>query len=56
MNALPAGVGGDFTPQGLHFGPGNDHDINRCLALTRVRSGRLTSYKAFSCDDRSFDS
>jgi ABC-type branched-subunit amino acid transport system substrate-binding protein len=56
MNALPAGVGGDFTPQGLHFGPGNEHDINRCLALTRVRSGRLTSYKAFSCDDRSFDS
>ena len=56
MNALPSSVGGDFTPQGLHFGAGKDHDINRCLALTRVRSGRLTSYKPFSCDDRSFDS
>jgi branched-chain amino acid transport system substrate-binding protein len=56
MNGLPGGVGGDFTPQGLHFGAGKDHDINRCLALTRVANGRLTSYKGFSCDERSFDS
>jgi branched-chain amino acid transport system substrate-binding protein len=55
MNALPSNVGGDFTPQGLHFGAVTDHDINRCLALTRVKSGRLSAYKGFSCDTRSFD-
>ena len=55
MNSLPGTVGGGFTPQGLHFGPGSDHDINQCLNLTRVVSGRLTSYKPFSCDARSFD-
>jgi branched-chain amino acid transport system substrate-binding protein len=55
MNSLPADVGGDFTPQGLHFGPIKEHDINRCLALSKVVGGRLTSYKPFSCDDKSFD-
>ena len=55
MNSLPSTVGGDFTPQGLHFGPVKDHDINRCLALTKVTSGRLTAYKPFACDERSFD-
>jgi branched-chain amino acid transport system substrate-binding protein len=55
MNTLPASVGGGFTPQGLHFGPGQDHDINQCLNLTRVKSGRLSAYKPFACDTRSFD-
>ena len=55
MNALPASVGGGFTPQGLHFGPVNEHDINQCLNLTKVVGGRLTTYKPFSCDTRSFD-
>ncbi|MFN2539962.1 MAG: ABC transporter substrate-binding protein [Mycobacteriales bacterium] len=56
MNSLPSTVGGDFTPQGLHFGAVKEHDINRCLALTKVAGGRLSPYKPFACDERSFDS
>ena len=55
MDALPSTVGGDFTPQGLHFGPGPDHDPNRCLALSKVVSGRLAAYKPFACDEENFD-
>ncbi|MDX6214729.1 MAG: hypothetical protein QOG99_313 [Frankiales bacterium] len=56
MNSLPSGVGGQFTPQGLHFGPTQEHDPNQCLQLSKVASGRLSPYKPFSCDTRSFDS
>jgi ABC-type branched-subunit amino acid transport system substrate-binding protein len=55
LDALPGTVGGGFTPQGLHFGPGPDHDPNRCLALSRVSGGRLAAYKPFACDEESFD-
>lgn len=54
MNSLPRTVGGDFTPQGLTFGPVKDHDPNKCLQLSKVVSGRLTPYKPFSCDDKVF--
>jgi hypothetical protein len=56
MNSLPAGVGGQFTPQGLHFGPTQEHDPNQCLQLSKVASGRLSPYQPFSCDTKSFDS
>ena len=56
MNSLPATVGGDITPQGMHFGPTQEHDPNQCLQLSEVASGRLTRYKPFACDTRSFDS
>jgi ABC-type branched-subunit amino acid transport system substrate-binding protein len=55
LDSLPAGAGGGFTPQGLHFGPGPDHDPNRCLALSKVSSGRLVAYQPFACDEQSFD-
>jgi branched-chain amino acid transport system substrate-binding protein len=55
MDSLPSTVGGDFTPQGLHFGPSPHHDINRCLALSKVVNGRLAPYQGFACDNESFD-
>jgi len=55
MNSLPSDVGGDFTPQGMHFGSTQEHDPNQCLHLSKVVDGRLTAYKDFSCDTKSFD-
>ncbi|MCW2598213.1 MAG: transporter permease [Frankiales bacterium] len=54
MDSLPADVGRGFTRQ-LHFGPGTDHDPNRCLNLTKVVHGTSTTYKDFACDEENFD-
>ena len=55
MDAMPADSGSGFTAL-LHFGPGKDHDLNRCLALTKVVNGKSVPYKYFACDQMSFDS
>jgi branched-chain amino acid transport system substrate-binding protein len=54
MDALPSDIGRGFVKE-LHFGPGKDHDLNRCLSLTKVKNGRSVPYKGFACDDLSFD-
>lgn len=54
MAALPADVGRGFAHT-LHFGPGDDHDPNRCLSLTKVVKGKSAPYKDFACDEESFD-
>ncbi len=54
MDALPADVGAGIAPP-LHFGPAEDHDLNQCLALTKVVNGTSKPYKGFACDTRSFD-
>ena len=55
MNSLPSNVGGGFTPQGLHFGSTQEHDPNQCLQLSKVSGGKLSAYKPFSCDTKSFE-
>lgn len=52
MDSLPASVAGGFTAP-LYFGPG-DHDINRCLLLSRVSGGALVRYRGFACDNEVF--
>ncbi|MCU1595441.1 MAG: Extracellular ligand-binding receptor [Frankiales bacterium] len=54
MDSLPADIGKGFTAP-MHFGPGTNHDLNRCLALTKVTKGKAQPYKGFACDDLSFD-
>jgi ABC-type branched-subunit amino acid transport system substrate-binding protein len=53
MDGLPSSVGAGFT-SALTFSPGA-HDINRCLQLGKVASGKVAAYKPYACDDQSFD-
>jgi ABC-type branched-subunit amino acid transport system substrate-binding protein len=54
MNSLPSSVGDGFTAP-LVFQSG-DHDINQCLHLGKVSSGKIASYKDYACDKENFDS
>ncbi|MCU1672680.1 MAG: hypothetical protein JWN77_793 [Frankiales bacterium] len=53
MDRLPAEIGAGFTSK-LYFSPGA-HDINRCLQLGKVASGKVTPYKPYACDNENFD-
>lgn len=54
MDSLPPTVGKGFTAP-LTFQPGG-HDINQCLKLGKVSSGKVSPYKDFACDKENFDS
>jgi hypothetical protein len=53
MDSLPSSIGAGFT-SALHFAHG-EHDINQCLKLGKVRGGKVTPYKDWACDTKSFD-
>jgi ABC-type branched-subunit amino acid transport system substrate-binding protein len=53
MDSLPSNLGAGYT-SALHFAPGA-HDINQCLKLGKVSGGKVTPYKDWACDTKSFD-